>query len=143
MASITFADGAYHILSFRKVGANDQSSPSRLVQLDVDPVTLTALGQGNIVKQHNTEFYHASTGLVYDSTRHVYYGAYVRGPDMWGAGTVVVEAFDAHNWENLTSIDVAEGNRPHLALVDADTLVVGWDEPGVNLGVVALSDLPP
>ena len=58
---------------------------------------------------------------------------------MWGTGTVTVEVFDAHNWESLASIDVAEGNRPHLALVDADTLVVGWDEPGVNLGVIALS----
>ena len=136
MASITFAGGAYHILSFRRVGGGGQSSPSSLLQLDVDPVTLTALGQANIVKQHKTEFYHASTGLVYDSTRQVYYGGYVRGPNMWGAGTVVVEVFDARNWENLVSIDVAEGNRPHLALIDTDTLVVGWDEPGVNLGVV-------
>jgi hypothetical protein len=139
MASITFADGAYHILSFRRVGGSDQSSPSSLLQFDVNPVSLTALGQGNIVKKHNTEFYHASTGLVYDSTRQVYYGGYVRGPNMWGAGTVVVEVFDAQSWESLASIDVAEGNRPHLALVDADTLVVGWDEPGVNLGVVVLS----
>ncbi len=139
MASITFADGAYHILSFRRVGGSDQSSPSSLLQFDVNPVSLTALGQGNIVKKHNTEFYHASTGLVYDSTRQVYYGGYVRGPNMWGAGTVVVEVFDAQSWESLASIDVAGGNRPHLALVDADTLVVGWDEPGVNLGVVVLS----
>jgi hypothetical protein len=143
MASITFADSAYHILSFRRVGESDQSNPSSLLQLDVDPVTLTALGQGNIVKQHNTDFYHASTGLVYDSTRQVYYGGYVRGPDMWGTGTVVVEVFDAHDWESLASIDVAEGNRPHLALVDANTLVVGWDEPGVNLGVITLSTTTP
>jgi hypothetical protein len=139
MASITFADGAYHILSFRRLRVSDQSSPSSLLQLDVDPVTLAALGQGNIVKRHDTEFYHASTGLVYDSTRQVYYGSYIRGSNMWGAGAVVVEVFDAHNWESLASIDVAEGNRPHLALVDADTLVVGWDEPGVNLGVITLS----
>ncbi len=139
MASITFANGAYHILSFGRSGARDQTSPSNLLQLDVDPTTLTALGQGSTVKQHDTDFYHASTGLVYDSTRELYYGGYVRGPDMWGTGTVVVEAFDAQGWESLASIDVAEGNRPHLVLIDGDTLVVGWDEPGVNLAVITLN----
>ena len=142
MASITFGNGAYHILSFARPKASTPNTPSDLLQLDFDPTTLLALDEGSIVKHHDSIFYHATTGLVYDSSRDVYYGSYVRGPDMWGSGTVVVEAFDSQSWQSITSIDVAKGNRPHLTLVDNETLVIGWDEPGVNLGVIRLGTAP-
>ena len=139
MASIVFANDAYHIFSFVRSNMRDRNSPSALIQLDVDATTLRALSQGRIVKHHDTDFYHASTGIVYDQTRKLYYGAYIRGRDMWGTGTVVVEVFDPSNWASLATIDVAEGNRPHLTLMNNNMLVIGWDEPGVNLGLISLS----